>query len=108
MNDARRRRIWFWGGMALIVLVMLAVALWPRPVAVDLAAVQEGPLWVTIDHEGRTRVRDRYVVSAPVAGRVQRIDLEPGDAVTAGETIVATFLPEPPRLLDARTRAELS
>lgn len=60
---------------------------------------------VTIDEEGRTRVRDRFVVAAPVAGRVLRIGLEPGDAVRKGE-VVARVQAEPPALLDARTRAE--
>jgi HlyD family secretion protein len=63
-------------------------------------------LRVTIDEEGETRVRDRFVVSAPVSGRVLRINLEPGDQVMTGKTIVATFQPGLPVLLDARTRAE--
>ena len=108
MNGAQRRRVVFWGGLGLLAVAALTFALWPRPVAVDVAAVDEGPLRVTLDHEGRTRVRDRYLVSAPVAGRVQRIELEPGDPVVAGKTVVATFLPETPPLLDARTRAELT
>jgi HlyD family secretion protein len=62
---------------------------------------------VTLDEEGETRVRDRYVVSAPVAGRVLRIELEPGDPVVANRTALASFLATPATLLDARTRAEL-
>jgi HlyD family secretion protein len=72
---------------------------------VDLATVSRGPLVVTVDEEGRTRVRDRFVVAAPVAGRVLRIELEPGDRVSRGDPI-ARLQPEPPALLDARTRAE--
>ncbi len=106
MNDARRRRVGFWGGLTLLLVVLLAFALWPRRVMVDTAVVDEGPLRVTLEHEGRTRVRDRYVVSAPVAGRVQRIELEPGDPVAAGKTVVATFLPAVPPLLDVRASAE--
>jgi len=60
----------------------------------------------TIDEEGETRVRERFVVSAPVAGRVLRIELEPGDRVRRGETVLATFLPAAPAPLDVRTRAE--
>lgn len=97
----------FWGGLALLAVVVVAAALRPRPVPVDMAAAERGPLAVTLDHEGRTRVPDRYVVSAPVPGRVLRIELEPGDAVRAGETVVATFLPGTTTLLDVRTRAEL-
>ncbi|MBI3047630.1 MAG: efflux RND transporter periplasmic adaptor subunit [Acidobacteria bacterium] len=84
---------------------MLAVALWPETLEVDVAPVVRGPLVVTVEEEGRTRVRDRFVVSAPVTGRVRRIELEPGDRVRRG-AVVARLQPEPPPLLDARTRAE--
>lgn len=60
---------------------------------------------MTADDEGETRVRDRYLVSAPVAGRLLRIELEPGDPVKRG-AVVAALLPAPPALLDARSRAE--
>ena len=84
---------------------LLAFALWPTPVDVDVAAVSRGPLVVTVDEEGRTRVRDRFVVSAPVAGRVLRIELEPGDRVRRGD-VVARVQAEVPPLLDVRTSAE--
>ena len=84
---------------------LLGVAFWPKTVVVELAAVSRGPLVVTVDEEGRTRVRDRFIVAAPVTGRVLRIDLDPGDRVARGE-IVARVQPESPALLDARTRAE--
>jgi HlyD family secretion protein len=90
---------------AVVIGSLIAVALWPRAVVVDLAAVSRGPLVVTIDEEGRTRVRDRFVVTAPVTGRILRIELEPGDRVTRGE-VIARIQPESPPLLDARTRAE--
>jgi HlyD family secretion protein len=60
---------------------------------------------VTVDEEGVTRVRDRFVVSSPVSGRVLRIELEPGDAVKRGQ-VVARVRAEAPPLLDERTRAE--
>ena len=85
---------------------LLMYALRPQPVIADFETVARGPMQVTIDEEGETRLRDRYVVSAPVAGRVLRIDLEPGDPVIAGETPIATFLPIEPAFLDARTRTE--
>ena len=78
----------------------------PQPVPVDFGRVVRGPMQVTIDEEGETRIHDRFVVSAPVGGRVLRIDLEPGDAVRAGRTPVATFLPTEPTLLDVRSRTE--
>jgi HlyD family secretion protein len=84
---------------------LLAFALWPTPVEVDVATVSRGPLVVTVEEEGRTRVRDRFVVSAPVTGRVLRIELEPGDRVRRGD-VVARVQAEVPPLLDARTRAE--
>jgi HlyD family secretion protein len=73
---------------------------------VDVATTSRGPIVVTIDEEGQTRVRDRFVVSAPVAGRLQRIALEPGDHVTQG-AVVALLRPEAPPLIDERTRAEI-
>src|SRR5215475_5982025 len=88
-----------------IVGGLLMVALWPRHLAVAMAAVARGPLVVTIDEEGVTRVRDRFVVSSPVAGRVLRIELDPGDAVKRGQS-VARVRAEAPPLLDDRARAE--
>jgi HlyD family secretion protein len=84
---------------------LAAVALWPSTELVDVAAVTRGPLIITVDEEGRTRVRDRFVVTAPAGGRVERIELEPGDRVAAGD-VVARLRAEPPALLDARTQAE--
>ena len=88
------------------VVGALVYAFRPQPVPADFAEVVTGPMRVTIDEEGETRIRDRFVVSAPVAGRVLRIDLEPGDTVRAGQTSVATFLATEPNLLDVRSRAE--
>lgn len=96
------RRLWLG---VIVVAGLLAVALWPRTVPVDTAVLARGPLRVTIDEEGKTRVRDRFVVAAPVSGRVLRIELEPGDTVLAGQ-VVARLRPESPALLDTRSRAE--
>ena len=93
-----------WAGI-LVVAGLTAVAMWPRAIPVDVSTVQRGSLVVTVDEEGRTRVRDRFVVSAPVGGRVLRIELEPGDSVTRS-AIVARMRAEAPPLLDARTREE--
>ena len=96
--------------IGLVVLVLAAILIWafgPAPVPADFATVQKGTLQVTVEDEGHTRVRDRYVVSAPVPGRMQRIELEPGDPVTANKTVLARFAPTDPALLDVRTRAEL-
>jgi HlyD family secretion protein len=106
MTTATRRRIVIWGVIGLLAVLSLVVALLPRAIAVDLATISKAPMRVTLDHEGLTRVRERFVVSAPVAGRVLRINLEPGDRVERGRTVLATLLPSEPVLLDARTRAE--
>jgi len=100
----KRRIVQIAGGV--LLLLLLAWAVWPRPELVDLAVVERAPLRVTLDEEGETRVRDRFVVSAPLAGRVLRIELEPGDPVQANKTVLATFEPQAPTLLDTRSRAE--
>jgi HlyD family secretion protein len=84
---------------------LLAVALWPEATAVDVVAAARGPLMVTVDEEGETRVRHRFIVSAPLSGRVLRIELEPGDRVSKGD-VVAQLRPEASPLLDSRTTAE--
>jgi HlyD family secretion protein len=87
----------------------LAWFLWPKPIAVDLAAVARGPMEVTVDDEGKTRVRHVYTVSAPIAGKVLRISppRHVGDVVTADETVVAVMQPTVPSFHDARTHEEL-
>jgi HlyD family secretion protein len=84
---------------------IVVLAMWPEVTGVDTATVTRGPLVVTVDAEGRTRVRDRFLVSAPVGGRVLRIELEPGDRVERGDTVARVDAAAAP-LLDARTRAE--
>jgi HlyD family secretion protein len=93
--------------VVVVVAVILGVALWPSTTEVDVAAVARGPLQVTIDEEGETRVRERFIVSAPVMGRVERIELEPGDRVVRGRTIVARLTPAAAPLIDPRTQSEL-
>ena len=88
------------------IVAALIYAFQPQPIIVDVDVVTRGPMMVTIDEEGETRLRERFVVSTPVAGRVLRIDLEPGDRVSAGQTPIATFRPVEPGFLDTRTRAE--
>lgn len=94
-------------------MVLVAVALaggiafgfLPRAVEVEMAAAERGPLVVTIEEEGKTRVRDRYVISAPVNGQARRIPLRVGDAVQAGQAVAAI---EPLRssALDPRSHAQ--
>ncbi len=84
----------------------LVYAFWPEPVPVDLAAVSRGPMMVTIDEEGETRVAEVYVVSAPLSGRIDRIEAQVGDAVIAGVTVLATLQESEPALLDLRSRRQ--
>ena len=85
-----------------IVLAIVAMAMWPESIEVGVATVERGPMQVTLDEDGQTRVRDKFVVSAPVAGRLQRIELEPGDPVVSGKTIVARLTTADAPLLDPR------
>ena len=78
----------------------------PQPVPVDVAPATRGELLVTVDEDGKTRIKERYVVAAPLAGRLLRISLRAGDPVAAGETTIAAIAPNDPDLLDARARAE--
>jgi len=95
-----RRALTVIGLLALVGLAVLAFR--PAPVLVETARVERGDVRVTIDEEGETRVRDRFVITAPIAGRVARIDLHAGDRVEQG-TVVARMNPLP---LDPRSRAE--
>jgi len=104
--NANSKRIVMWAAIAGIILIALALSFTPRPVMVDLVDVQPGPLVVTLDEEGETRVHDVYTLSAPVAGRVQRIDRHVGDPVTANETVLAQIEPGDPSFLDPRSEAQ--
>jgi HlyD family secretion protein len=77
----------------------------PAPIPVEVAPVTRGRFVATVEDDGRTRVRDRYVISAPVAGRLLRSQARAGDQVSADQ-VVATILPSLPSLLDPRTRSE--
>jgi HlyD family secretion protein len=91
-----------------IVLAIVVMAMWPESIEVNAATVEQGPMQVTVDEDGETRIRDKFVVSAPVAGRLQRIELEPGDSVVMGKTVVARLTTADAPLLDPRTRGELA
>jgi len=87
-----------------VVAVALALwAFWPRALPVEIAEVVRAPLSVTFSEEGRTRLRQRYRITAPIDGFLQRIELEPGDPVSAG-AVVAVVAPSTARLLDPATQ----
>lgn len=88
------------------IVGLVVYALWPEAVPADFGRVTRGPLDVVVEEEGKTRIRERYVVSAPLSGRMQRITLKAGDPVYAGQTLLTTIEPGDPALLDARSLAE--
>jgi HlyD family secretion protein len=100
------------GGRILIVLLAVAAAgaaIWsltPGPISVETAKVARGAFVATIDEDGKTRVRERYIVSAPLAGRTTRVELSAGDTISAGDAIVS-ILPSPAPFLDPRSRREV-
>lgn len=91
---------------ACLVCAALAFAFWPRATMVDLGQVSRGAMRLTVDEQGRTRVRDAYVISTPIDGRLLRVQVEPGDPVQQGVTVVAQMLPANPAALDIRTRGQ--
>lgn len=93
--------------LGIALLGGLVMAFRPQPALVEVAEVTRGPFEQVIEDDGKTRVRERYVVSAPLAGKLQRITLKAGDAVTAG-MVLAIIDPSSPALLDVRTERELT
>ena len=93
--------------IAAVVIAALYLAIRKPPYQVDLAKVTQGPMTVTIDDEGETRVHDLFVVAAPINGRLTRIELEPGDPVIAGQTVVARMTPVDSDFLDPRTEGRV-
>jgi HlyD family secretion protein len=97
-----------WIYTAVVAVALAAALVWafaPRPIEVEVARATEGTFETTIDEDGKTRLRERYVVSAPLAGRLERITLHAGDAVPAG-AVVARLQPAYAPMLDERTLRE--
>lgn len=103
-TPAWRRRLPWIGGLVLIALIVMG--LWPKAVSVEVAAVTRGPLVVTVDEEGMTRVKQRYIVTAPVAGHLRRIDWKAGATVEAGKTPLAIIEAGEADFLDGRAQAQ--
>lgn len=100
------RRHWLTAiAIALVLLVIFAWAFAPRPVEVEIATAQVGRFEAGVEEDGKTRLRENYVVSAPLAGLLERITLKEGDAVAAGE-VVAMIRPAYAPLQDERTLRE--
>ncbi len=101
-GKAVRRSITVALGLGLVALI--AWALWPQPVPVDLATIGRGPLEVTVEDEGITRIHDVYTVSSPILGKMLRSPREVGDKVAADKTLIAEIEPMAPTFLDVRSQ----
>lgn len=99
------RKTLIYGAAGLAAAAALGWAFAPRPAEVETAAVERGRFEQSIDEDGRTRLRDRYVVSAPVTARLTRITLREGDRVAAGD-VVAVLTPVMSALVDERSLRE--
>jgi HlyD family secretion protein len=107
-NGASNRR-WTrhlpWLGGALLI-ALIGIGLWPKALPAEVAAVTRGDLSVTVNEEGMTRVKNRYVIAAPVAGQLRRIEWKPGAPVEAGKTVLAVLESGGADLLDTRSLAQ--
>lgn len=99
------RRALPWLG-ALLLLALIGWGLWPKPILIETGVVARSPLTVRVSEEGKTRVRNRYIVAAPVAGKMLRVPLKPGDPVEAGKTLLTSIEPVAAPLLDPRARMQ--
>ncbi len=87
MKTVRRLSYWIVGITIVAIAGYLSVR--PRPILVDVATIDSGPMDVRVEEDGRTRIRERYIVSTPLTGRLLRITFDVGDVVTAGQTVIA-------------------
>jgi HlyD family secretion protein len=94
-----------WIALGIVTIAALVYGFWPQPVLVEAVAATRGPLQVTVLEEGKTRVRERYVISAPVAGYARRVEMHVGDDI-AREQVLLELEPMRSAVLDARSRAE--
>lgn len=105
-NDELKRRSrrmrFIWMGAAAVVVIAITAAMLPDSKEVDIVRIDRGDVRVEVADEGRTRMHDVYVVSAPVTGRVLRVIVEPGDSVSAG-TVVARMSRSAAGFLDTRS-----
>jgi HlyD family secretion protein len=102
---------WFWRKIPLLVVItgvvgLLVYGFRPVPVTVDVITVERGSFNISVNDDGETRIREKYIVSSPVSGKLLRVELHAGDAVINGETVLAHIEPGDPSLLDARSEAE--
>ncbi len=103
-NGSYRPRRWLPYLGAVLLVALIVAGFWPKPIPVETATAVVGKLQATINEEGKTRIRQKYTVSAPVAGQLRRIPFKAGADVIAGQTVVAIIEPLSPSLLDVRAR----
>ncbi|MEK7676820.1 MAG: efflux RND transporter periplasmic adaptor subunit [Verrucomicrobiota bacterium] len=104
-NHTRHSRRWLPYAGAVAIVALIVAGLWPQPAPVEIARVTVGVLRATVNEEGKTRIKQRFLVAAPVTGQLRRIPFKPGAEVLAGQTVLAVIDPLSPALLDARSRA---
>lgn len=98
-------RYFGWIALGVVIVIALVLGMLPQARWADVATVSNGPMQVAVEEEGKTRVIDRYVISAPVAGFARRIELDVGDSIKQGQSLL-DLDPLRPHVLDARSRAE--
>lgn len=104
-KNRRHARRWIPYTGAILLAALVTAGLWPKPTPVETGTATRGPLRSTVDEEGKTRIQQRYIVSAPVTGFLQRVPFKPGAPVEAHSTTLATLLPTPSTSLDPRAQA---
>ena len=102
-SEARRWSRWLPWIVGIGLLTLIVVGLLPKPLPAEIAVVSRGDLQVTVNEEGMTRVKNRYVIASPVAGQLRRIDWKPGAVVEAGKTVLAVLESGGADILDARS-----
>lgn len=104
--EAFKKRAAFWGVIAILLLAALSYGFRATPVQVDIYQVKPSSMAVSVTDEGETRIHDVYTLSAPIAGRLRRVELEVGDEVEASRSVVAGIEPLDPEFLDPRSEAQ--
>lgn len=104
--NSRQSRTLLWAGIICIIIIAFIYSFWPRAIVTDIAPLTRGELRISISEEGETRIHDIYVLSAPVAGYLRRIEIEVGDRVYQSDTVVASIEPIDPAFLDPRSEAQ--
>jgi HlyD family secretion protein len=104
-SAARHSRRWIPYSGALALVAFIVAGLWPKPYPVETTRATRGALRASVNEEGKTRIKNRYQIAAPVSGQLRRITLKAGDEVEAGKTVIAMIDPALPVMLDERNQS---